>query len=65
MGFRIVAFAALCVRFFFNSRDDTASLFIVFKFLTDLGFSMTLIFYSLCMFDLLLNHCGPNKIIPK
>ena len=63
--FRMVVFAALCVRFILNMKDLTPSLFILFKFLTDFGFSMTIIFYALCIWDILLNGCGSRKLVPK
>ena len=63
--FRILVFAALCVRFYLNVKDTYTSLFYIFEFLTHFGFSITIIFYALCIWDLLLNCCGSNKTVPK
>ena len=61
---RIVFFFALATREYFNIKDDITLFSTAFMYLTNFGFTITLIFYASCMWDLLFNQLC-CQLIPK
>jgi len=61
---RVLFFLALATREYFHLKDDKTLFDNAFLYLTNFGFTLTLLFYANCMWDILFNELC-CKLIPK